>query len=61
MKDTLTTLLTAGAGAVAVETTSVVASTIPTPETISSVGQLIVQIIIGIVTVWKLIKKPKNK
>ena len=31
------------------------------PEDISTLGQLLIQLAIGIVTIWKLIKKPKNK
>lgn len=35
-----------------------VASTVPV-ESIGNAGQLIIQIVIGIVTLWKLLKKPK--
>jgi len=31
------------------------------PDEISTIGQLIIQLAIGIATIWKLIKKPKNK
>jgi hypothetical protein len=61
MKDNIITLLTGSVGVATVSAAEAVASNIPTPEEVSSIGQLIVQIIIGIVTVWKLIKKPKNE
>ena len=35
-------------------------STLPSPEEISGLGQLIIQAIIALITVWRLIKKPKN-
>ena len=31
------------------------------PEEISTLGQLLIQLAIGIATIWKIIKKPKNK
>lgn len=31
------------------------------PEELSTIGQLLIQLAIGIATIWKLIKKPKNK
>jgi hypothetical protein len=60
MKDTLITALT---GNVAIIGTNVVASqTIPSPDEIQSIGQLIIQAIIGIITVWRVLKdKKKNK
>jgi hypothetical protein len=61
MKDNIITLLTGSVGVATVSATEAVVNNIPTPEEVSSIGQLIVQIIIGIVTVWKLIKKPKNE
>lgn len=33
----------------------------PTPDDIQSFGQLFIQLIIGIVTIWKMVKKPKPK
>lgn len=61
MKDNLLTLMTGSVGVATVQVTEAVATTIPSPEEVSSIGQLLIQIIIGIVTVWKLIKKPKNE
>jgi hypothetical protein len=61
MKDHILTLMTGTVGVATVEVTEAVATNIPTPEEVSSIGQLLIQIIIGIVTVWKLIKKPKNE
>jgi hypothetical protein len=61
MKDNLLTILTGSIGVAGVEVAEKVATTMPTPEEVSSIGQLIIQIFIGIVTVWKLIKKPKNE
>lgn len=61
MKENLLTLMTGSVGVASVQVTEAVATTIPSPEEVSSIGQLLIQIIIGIVTVWKLIKKPKNE
>jgi hypothetical protein len=61
MKDNIFTLLTGSVGVATVQVTEAVAQNIPTPEEVSSIGQLLIQIIIGIVTVWKLVKKPKNE
>lgn len=61
MKDNIFTLLTGSVGVASVQVTETVAQNIPTPEEVSSIGQLLIQIIIGIVTVWKLVKKPKNE
>ena len=61
MKDNIFTLLTGSIGVATVQVTEAVAQNIPTPEEVSSIGQLLIQIIIGIVTVWKLVKKPKNE
>jgi hypothetical protein len=51
-------LLTAVAGESAVAVADMV---IPDPSTIQTLGQLLIQLAIGIVTIWKLIKKPKDK
>lgn len=61
MKDQILTLMTGTVGVATVEVTEAVATSIPTPEEVSTIGQLLIQIIIGIVTVWKLVKKPKNE
>lgn len=57
------TLLTAGVGELLVLATGAVneVASIPTPETVQTIGQLLIQLVIGIVTIWKLVKKPKNK
>lgn len=59
MSNNITTLLTAAVGATAVEVTGHVG--LPTPEEIQSVGQLALQAIIAIITIYKLVKKPKKK
>ena len=61
MKDQILTLMTGTVGVATVEVTEAVATSVPTPEEVSTIGQLLIQIIIGIVTVWKLVKKPKNE
>lgn len=61
MKDQILTLMTGTVGVATVEVTEAVATSMPTPEEVSTIGQLLIQIIIGIVTVWKLVKKPKNE
>lgn len=58
MQNNFSTILTAVAGETAVALTGAVE--IPTPDQVQSVGQLIIQAIIAIITVWKLIKKPKK-
>lgn len=60
MQNNFNTILTGILGVSTVEVTEVVAQSVPTPEEVSSIGQLLIQIVIGIVTVWKLIKKPKK-
>jgi hypothetical protein len=54
----ISTLLIASAGEAAVAVTGAVE--MPTPQDVQSVGQLIIQAIIALITVWKLVKKPKN-
>jgi hypothetical protein len=56
MKDTLTTLVTGAAGVSAVQ----VAEAIPTADEIQSYGQLFIQLVIGIITVVKMLRKKKN-
>jgi hypothetical protein len=36
------------------------AAEIPPTDEIQNVGQLVIQLIIGIITIWKLVKKPKK-
>jgi len=48
------TLLTAGAGEVAVMVAGATAEAIPSPEDVSTIGQLIIQSIIAIITVIKI-------
>jgi hypothetical protein len=59
MKDTIIKAVT---GEVAIIGTSAVASvvTIPTADEVQSIGQLIIQAIIGIVTIWKVLKDRKK-
>jgi hypothetical protein len=58
MSNNIGTILTAVLGATAVEVTGAV--DLPTPDQVQSVGQLALQAIIAIITIWKLIKKPKK-
>lgn len=59
MQNNFSTLLVAAAGETAVALTG--AAQLPTPDEVQSVGQLIIQAIIALITVWKLVKKPKDK
>ena len=61
MQNNINTILTGILGVSTVEVTEVVAQSVPTPEEVSSIGQLLIQIVIGIVTVWKLLKKKKDE
>ena len=61
MENNIGTLLTGVAGNVGVMLTTQVTENIPSPEEVQTIGQLLIQLVIGIVTIWKLIKKPKNK
>ena len=56
-------LLTAGVGELLVTAAGSVneVASIPTPEEVQTIGQLLIQLIIGIVTIWKLVKKPKKE
>lgn len=56
MQDSFKTLITGLVGAVAIAVTNPI-----TPEQLGKVGQIVIQIIIGIVTIWQLFKKPKSK
>jgi hypothetical protein len=60
INENTTTIATGVIGAGAVEVTNVLMTNIPSPEEVSTVGQLIIQLVIGIVTVWRIIKKPKK-
>lgn len=33
---------------------------LPAPEEVQTVGQLLIQLVIGAITIWKLVKKPRN-
>ena len=59
MNTNIDTLVTAVAGTSAVAVAGIV--NLPTPDEVQSVGQLLIQAIIAVITVWKLIKKPKTK
>lgn len=62
VNEKITTIGTAGVGSLLVAGTDAVATaTMPTPDEISTIGQLLIQLAIGIATIWKLVKKPKNK
>lgn len=58
MNKTIDTLLVGSAGIAA---TVGADAAIPTPDEISTVGQLIIQFIIGLATLWRIFKKPKPK
>jgi hypothetical protein len=60
MQNTITTILTGTLGVAGVEVAEQVATTVPGPEEVQSIGQLIIQVVIGIITIWKLLKKPKS-
>jgi hypothetical protein len=60
MQNTITTILTGTLGVAGVEVAETVATTVPGPEEVQSIGQLIIQVVIGIITIWKLLKKPKT-
>jgi hypothetical protein len=61
INEKLSTIGTGGVGSLLVAGTDAIAqSTIPSPDEISTIGQLIIQLAIGIATIWKLIKKPKK-
>ena len=56
MKDTLNTIATGVMGAGAVE----LADKIPTADEIQNYGQLLIQLVIGIFTIWKMFRKKKQ-
>ena len=60
INENITTVATGAIGAGAVEATNLLMTNIPTPEEVSTIGQLIIQIVIGIATVWRIVKKPKR-
>jgi hypothetical protein len=58
MANHIETILTGGIA----QGTILMADSIPMDSgDVQNIGQLIIQIIVGIVTVWKLVKKPKPK
>jgi hypothetical protein len=59
MQNKINTILTAAIGTSAVEVTQQMP--IPSTEDVQNIGQLIIQVLIGIVTLWKMLKKPKPK
>ena len=54
------TLLTGITGETLLYLTGTMEGTIPAPDEVQNVGQLVIQIVIGIITVWKLLKKQKE-
>lgn len=60
MQNNILTILTGATGVGLVEATEVATSTIPSPAEIQDIGSLVIQLVIGIITIWKLIKKPKE-
>jgi hypothetical protein len=60
INENVTTVAVGAVGAGAVEATNLLITNIPTTEDVSTIGQLLIQLVIGIVTVWRIIKKPKK-
>lgn len=56
MKDTLTTIATGVTGVGAVQ----IAESIPTSDDIQNYGQLLIQFVIGLVTIWKMLRNRKK-
>jgi hypothetical protein len=56
MSDKLTTLVTGFFGVSAIEATPLLMASVPSPEEITRIGQVLVQIAIGIVTLYRLLK-----
>jgi hypothetical protein len=60
MKDTVDTLFTAAIGVGSVGVAGVAADAMPTAEDIQTIGQIIIQTIIGIITIYQLLKRKKK-
>jgi hypothetical protein len=58
MQNNIHTLLTGAIGTTAVQIADQVQ--MPAPEEVQSIGQLLIQLVIGIITIWKMVKKPKK-
>lgn len=56
MTDKINTILTGFFGVSAVELTPVLMASVPTPQEITEIGQVLVQIAIGLVTLYRLLK-----
>lgn len=62
MTDKINTFLTGCFGVSAVELTPLLMAGIPTPKEITEIGQVLIQIAIGLVTLYRLVKgKPADK
>lgn len=62
LSEKVSTIATGGIGSLLVASADAVTQVaVPTPDEISTIGQLLIQIAIGIATVWKLLKKPKKE
>lgn len=57
MKNTLFTAIT---GETLLTVTGAMDASLPAPSDVQDIGQIVIQIVIGIITVWKLLKKPKE-
>jgi hypothetical protein len=53
-------LYTGITGEVLLAITGAAEHVVPEPEQLQTIGQLAIQLAIGIVTLWKLLKKPKK-
>lgn len=56
MTERINTIVTGVFGVSLVELTPILASTMPTPQEITEIGQVMIQIAIGIVTLYRLLK-----
>lgn len=59
MKDTIDTLFTAAVGVGSVGVAGVAADAMPTAEEIQTISQILIQTIIGLITIYRLLKKKK--
>ena len=57
--NTIDTIATAVVGTAAVTGTGIVADNLPTAETIQTIGQLVIQLVIGVITIYRLLKRKK--
>lgn len=56
MRDTISTIVTGATGVGAVQ----IADNIPTADDIQGYGQLFIQLVIGVLTIWKMFRRKKQ-